>query len=272
MSWATNVSEAWSKISFEKMPKEVVKKAKMRFLDIIGITVAASKMKFAGVVFDISKKFGSGGESTVFGFGEKLPIPSAVFANGTFAHGIDFDDTHPPTMTHASVCTIPTSLSVGESLGLGGKEVLEASIIGAEFMIRVSSVAAMGFYDRGFHVTAVSAPFGAAFTAGKLMKLKESEMANALGLCGSQTSGLMEPVWDGSWTKAFHSGWGQHAGVVAAMLAQQGYIGTRKVFEGENGFYNAYAGKGGEHDFKKLIDGIGEEWETLKLCIKPYPC
>lgn len=272
MSWSTNVSEAWREVNYEKIPEEVIKKAKLRFLDILGITLAASKMKFAEAVFKVARKLGSGGESTVLGYGEKLPIPSAVFANGTFAHGIDFDDTHPPTMTHASVCTIPTALSVGEALKATGKEVIESSVLAAEFTIRVSSVAAMKFYDRGFHITSISAPFGAAFTAGRMMKLKDKEMANAFGLCGSQASGLMEPLWDGSWTKGFHSGWGQHSGVIAAMLAQEGYSGTRKVFEGENGFYNAYAGKGDEFDCSKLVEKVGEEWETLKLCIKPYPC
>jgi 2-methylcitrate dehydratase PrpD len=274
MTVALDISKVLEEFRYENIPEHVLTNAKMRFLDIIGISLAASEMKFAKIVFDGAKKFGNGNESTIIGFGEKVPMPSAVFVNGTFAHGIDFDDTHPPTMTHASVATIPTALSVGECLKASGKRILESYIIGAELMVRIASVAAMDFIEKGFHGTSIVSPFGAALTAGKLMDIKKIEMANALGLCGSQASGITEPVWDGTWTKFFHLGRGQHSGVIAVLLAKEGYIGTKRVFEGENGFYKAYTEKHGPFafDFRKIVKGIGEEWETLKFCIKPYPC
>lgn len=271
--WSIEVSKVLCEFDYEKIPENVLKNAKIRILDTLGIALAASKMKFAKIMFEFTRRLGTNSESTIIGSEGKSPLTSAILANGAFAHGLDFDDTHPPTAGHISASTIPTALSVGELLRVSGRKVLESSIIGAELMLRVLSVTStLNFLDRGFHISCLTAPFGSAFTAGKLMGLSENEIANAIGLCGSQASGIVEPFWDGSWTKAFHLGWAQHAGVIAVMLAQGGYKGTRKVFEGENGFYKVFAGKNIPLDFSKLIDRIGEEWETLKLCIKPYPC
>jgi len=75
---------------------------------------------------------------------------------------------------------------------------------------------------------------------------------------------------DGSETKRFHSGWAAHAGIIAADLARRGFSGPSTIFEGPNGLYDAFLA-GEEPDRARLVRGLGTEWETARIAIKPYP-
>jgi 2-methylcitrate dehydratase PrpD len=95
-------------------------------------------------------------------------------------------------------------------------------------------------------------------------------MANAMGICGSFASGILEFLADGSWVKPIHAGWAAHAGIIAAQLAKKGLTGPHTVLEGRLGLYNTHVGiENVKKD--KLIVGLGKSWETLKISIKPYP-
>jgi 2-methylcitrate dehydratase PrpD len=126
------------------------------------------------------------------------------------------------------------------------------------------------FHARGFHPTAVCAPFGAAAAAGRLYGLSSEELVHAFGIAGSQSSGIIEYLADGSWTKQFHAGWGAHGGIVASLLARAGFIGPRSVFEGSHGLFAAFAGTDGCR-LERLND-IGKSWQLPKVVFKLYPC
>ncbi|MFC1816953.1 MmgE/PrpD family protein, partial [Thermodesulfobacteriota bacterium] len=53
-------------------------------------------------------------------------------------------------------------------------------------------------------------------------------------------------------------------------LAQKGLTGPKSVFEGRDGFLNAYAGKG-SWQIERLTDGFGQRWETVNIFSRPYP-
>jgi 2-methylcitrate dehydratase PrpD len=126
------------------------------------------------------------------------------------------------------------------------------------------------FHARGFHPTALCSTFGAAAAAGKLYGLEPAQWSDAFGLCGSQSSGIIEYLADGTWTKRLHPGWSAHGGVIATMLAREGFRGPATVFEGQHGFYHAFGG-GNDYAFEKLSE-LGRTWEIPKLTFKSYPC
>jgi 2-methylcitrate dehydratase PrpD len=163
-----------------------------------------------------------------------------------------------------------TALAVGEETQASGKAVLEAAVAGTEVMCKVGLVAPGKFHARGFHPTALCSTFGAGAAAGKLYGLNAAQWSDAFGLCGSQSSGIIEYLADGTWTKRLHPGWSSHGGVVAALLAQEGFRGPGQVFEGTHGFYRAFGG-GSDYPFEKLTE-LGAQWEIPKLAFKSYPC
>jgi 2-methylcitrate dehydratase PrpD len=96
------------------------------------------------------------------------------------------------------------------------------------------------------------------------------QWVDAFGLCGSQSSGIIEYLADGTWTKRMHPGWSAHGGVIATMLAREGFRGPAKVFEGTHGFFSAFGGKN-DYRFEKILE-LGKEWEIPRLTFKSYPC
>jgi 2-methylcitrate dehydratase PrpD len=137
-------------------------------------------------------------------------------------------------------------------------------------MCKVGLVAPTKFHARAFHPTALCATFASAAVTGKLRGLGVNQMVNAFGICGSQSSGIIEYLADGTWTKRLHPGWSAHAGFVACLLAEQGFLGPASVFEGRHGFYQAFAGGDGLR-FDKLAE-LGQLWEIPRIAFKSYPC
>jgi 2-methylcitrate dehydratase PrpD len=203
--------------------------------------------------------------------GAKFPasVPLAILLNGTLAHGLDFDDTHAASVTHASAVVLPTVLALGESAGLDGRAVVTAAVAGYEAIARLGMAAPAAFHARGWHATSVCGTFAAALAAGVCEGLDRARLTAALGIAGSFASGVMEFLEDGSWTKRLHPGWAGQAGATAAALARAGFPGPATILEGRFGLYRTYVDV--EPD-PRPFDTLGTTWETLAVGFKPYPC
>lgn len=270
--------EPWSKVvadfvrclNVADIPPAVAEKSKLVLLDTLGVALASSTMDFGQMVLNAARKLGGADESSLIGTSSKVAAANAVLANGTLAHGLDYDDTLEEAIVHTGCCAAVTALAVGEEVGASGGQVLEAAVAGTEVLCKVGLVAPGKFHARGFHPTALCSTFGAAAAAGKLYDLDSSQWQDALGLCGSQSSGIIEYLADGTWTKRLHPGWSAHGGVIATLLARQGFRGPAKVFEGQHGFYRSFGGAN-DYRFEKLSE-LGTLWETPRLTFKSYPC
>ena len=257
-------------LSIGDIPPSIQKKAKLVFLDTLGVALASSTMDFGGMVTRVAQALGGSPNSRLIGCANKVAAANAVLANGTLAHGLDYDDTLEEAIVHTGCCAGMTALAVGEEVGADGRSVLEAAVAGTEVMCKIGIVAPGKFHARGFHPTALCSTFGAAAAAGKLYGLELSQWTDAFGLCGSQSSGIIEYLADGTWTKRMHPGWAAHGGVIATLLAREGFRGPGKVFEGTHGFFQSFGGPA-EYRFEKLLD-LGKIWETPRLTFKSYPC
>ena len=257
-------------LSIGDIPQGVQKKAKLVFLDTLGIALASSTMDFGGMVTRVAQALGGSPNSRLIGCASKVAAANAVLANGTLAHGLDYDDTLEEAIVHTGCCAGMTALAVGEEVGASGRSVLEAAVAGTEVMCKIGIVAPGKFHARGFHPTALCSTFGAAAAAGKLYGLELSQWNDAFGLCGSQSSGIIEYLADGTWTKRLHPGWAAHGGVIATLLAREGFRGPGKVFEGTHGFFQSFGGPA-EYRFEKLLE-LGKIWETPRLTFKSFPC
>jgi 2-methylcitrate dehydratase PrpD len=110
---------------------------------------------------------------------------------------------------------------------------------------------------------------GSAVTAAKILRLDQEAMANALGIAGSQAGGSMEYLADGTFTKRLHPGWAAQSGLLAALLAREGFTGPKTILEGKRGFLQAYSSK---PDSSKLLESWGDPFMVKKTSIKPHAC
>src|SRR3546814_8265481 len=92
-----------------------------------------------------------------------------------------------------------------------------------------------------FRATGVAGAIGAAAAAARLLGLSGSETAHALGCATMFASGFGEGFRSGTTEVKLNVGWASRSGVSAAQLAQAGATASPTVFEGESGYYQAFA-------------------------------
>jgi 2-methylcitrate dehydratase PrpD len=270
---ASRLAERALELSYDDIPEVVLEHARLHLLDTLGVALAAASTEFGRKITQAARSLGSGDESTVVGSAQRLPAPSAALINGTLIHALEYDDTHTDSIIHGSSVVVPSTLAVAERSAAGGRELITSLVLGWEVIVRLGLVAPGAFQARGFHTTGVCGSFASALVAGRLSKLAESELTSALGIAGSQASGLFEYVVSGASVKSSHPGWAAHNGIVATRLARCGVSGPDTVFEGRFGFYGTYTDSSpGELALEDLYQDLGELWYTPELSYKPYPC
>lgn len=256
----------------EDIPQSVRVRALHHMLDAAGIAIAASRYDHAHRVLTAMRGLGGAGDVPVFGFPARLAPRDAATVNGYLCHGLDFDDTHVAGIIHPTASVLPAVLSTAAHVGATGKAMVTAFVIGVETAARIASVAKSGFHQVGFHPTGMIGVFGCTLAAGRLMGLNEKELAMAQGIAVSMASGSMEFVEDGAWNKRLHPGWAAQAGMTAAALAREGFVGATKPYDGRFGLFNAYLGTHkGQADYALATAGLGQTWELTQTAIKPYP-
>ena len=127
------------------------------------------------------------------------------------AHGHDFDDTHAPSITHASAVVLPAVLALAEEEGLdGGRRSPPRwrDTRSAGWAWRRPARRPGRFHARGWHATPACGAFAAALAAGRCLGLGRVALTSALGIAASCASGLLEFLEDGSIGEATAPGLG----------------------------------------------------------------
>ncbi|MCR4442517.1 MAG: MmgE/PrpD family protein [Peptococcaceae bacterium] len=254
--------------SLDKIKPLVREKARDFFVDCLGCMLAGSQEPAVEIACNYVQTMGGDPVSTIIGRGRKNSPYHAALVNGVSAHVLDYDDVSSSMTGHPSVVVLPAVLAVGEEAGITGGKALEAYIIGVEVACAISRGFNPSHYSRGWHTTSTLGIFGAAAAAGKIIGLNREQMANALGIAASEASGLK--INFGTMTKSFHAGRAAAKGLMAALLAGQGFTASPRAFEGEAGFAKVTTEK---YDLERIVDTIGSpfEFESPGLSIKPYP-
>lgn len=258
-------------LKFKHLPDQVIDRVKYLFLDFLGVACRGSREDSSKSLHRFVKEESAGSQQGVLiGTKEKASYLMAALANGTFAHAIEMDDVNNESSLHPGVVVFSSALAGAEKTRASGKRFMEAAVAGYEVTNRLGkALGPENSYRRGFHPTGTCGVFGAAVAASKLFGLMGEASVQALGIAGSQAAGSMEYLAQGAWTKRFHAGWAALSGLVAAQLAGQRFRGPTTIVEGRFGFLHAYSDKA---EPKKVLEGMGSDFEILHTSIKPYAC
>lgn len=240
-------------------------------LDTLAVTLAGTVAPSSGPVTRAILAASGKAEATVMGVGRATSAWDAALANGAFAHALELDDDHRVAVLHPGAVVVPAAFAAAEAEGCSGETFLRALYVGYEVMCRLGEVFRGSQFHHGVHPTALCGVFGAAAAAAVTMDLDRDVFVRALGIAGTQASGLTEWRADGSWIKRLHPGRAAHSGVLAARLAREGFTGPATIFEGAGGFFNAFS-FGEPIDPACMTRGLGKDHHALGTAIKPYPC
>ena len=269
---------AWaSRVRFEDLPADVVESTKLRVMDVIGLSLAGAETAFGKSTRDAIAAMSPAGPCRILGFGDRVGVASAAFANGALSQALEYDDTHNESIVHMSSPAVAAALALSDFTTVTGRDLITAIAIGNEISCRVGSVSSGELHKRGFHPTGLFATFGSAYLAAKLLALDAEAMARAAGIAGSFASGLLECWVDGTQTKFLHPGWSAQSGITAAMLARSGVTGPAQVFEGRWGLFASHVQDANAHrDFARInvnlgTASLGSHWESRNSSFKPFP-
>jgi aconitate decarboxylase len=255
-----------------------------------GCTISGYAQTAPGIAYDAVMPFlGAGGNSTILGTDVLVDAPTAALINGIASHVDDYDDTHRDNSLHPSGPVLAALLAVAEwKAPVSGEDFVTAFVAGVEAESKIGVAVWPGLFNDGWRksfavalsawlflimrsnmqidITSTVGMVGAAVAVGKVLGLDVQKLQQAISIASVQVTGLQESF--GTDTKPFHVGRAAQNGLMAAILAQQGYSGSLQGLEALKGWARAVSGANQTLEVK----GLGQDWEILLNTFKAYPC
>jgi 2-methylcitrate dehydratase len=269
MSTVTRRISDWaSKVRFEDLPSEVVRETKRFLMDSVGCALGGAQQHDVHIARKVLGEMAGSGSCRVLVTGEKWDPVSASLLNALMIRVMDYNDIYWQQDPCHPSDIIPAAMAAAERAGGSGRDLLVGIALAYEFEQRLCEASFPGVREIGWHhatLTAAAAPIAAA----RMLGLDAEKMQHAIGISasrhctpGSVTAGkltMMKNTVDPMATQS---------GVLAALLAEQGYTGPEHVLDGKEGFSHVFDT---EWKFDVLTDGLGDSWRILKCGMKYFP-
>ena len=253
-----------SGLKFTDLSRDHVSRMKLFFLDWLGSAYAGGNLPPVRMIRDVVLGLGGTADATVISDGSRTNCLFAALANGASSHVVEMDDLHRESILHPACVVMPAAFATAERQHAPGKDLIVAISAGYEVAIRVALAVGPSHYNY-WHTTGTCGTFGAAAAAARLLGLNEDQTAWALGSAGTQASGLWEFLVESAMSKQLHPGKAGLNGLLAALLAKEGFTGARRILEGEKGFFRATSR---DFDEKKCCEGLGKIFHGDRNSIK----
>jgi len=267
------IAEFVSGLSYEQIPAAVRERIKLLILDSLGCAIYGADLEWCRILRDTLEALDTSRTTSVWGTDRKLSSPHAALVNGTQVQGFELDDVHRAGVLHVGAVTLPALIAAAEShVRLPGRDLLTAAVAGYEIGPRVGLCMGQEHIGQGWHSGATVGVFAAAASAARALSLPVEATVHALGIAGTQASGLMAAQY-GAMVKRMHAGRAAQSGLYAALLASRGFTGIVDVFEAPyGGFCTTFSRSQDRFDIGQLSAGLGERFETMRIALKFYAC
>jgi 2-methylcitrate dehydratase PrpD len=252
---------------YESLPAAVSERVIDIVLDTVASAIAGRRGDETAQIEALAAAIGGPPTSTVIA-GPPRSLAGATMLNGYQVTAVTVCDIHRPTLCHVTPEVVPPALAVAEDRDLSGRDLLVAVAAGLETVVRVGAgMRYPSMRARGWHSPGVIGPFGGATAIASLLGYDEARFHNALSLAGTQSAGTFAH-W-GTPTIKFHQSRGALSGLLAGLLAEQGFpAGPEILTHHHGGLFNLYSDGG---DPAAAVAGLGDDWllETISLRLWP---
>lgn len=269
MSISKAISEFVAETRYEDLSSDVTDLAHVALIDALACAFGGKASDLGERGFRVVRSLGGAPQAQVVGSDLRLPMPSAAFLNAHFANMLDYDDTY-VDLGHPGTTVIPAALAVGEHVGATGKDVLAAMVLGYEVSMRLAW-ATRPTDERFREIYPVGwQAWGPMIAAAKLLGFDAAHIRHAMGIVNELApNGTVLTTETTFGFKAGKMGQFAQTGVMAALLAREGFEGKQTSIDPETPFWLAW----GTDRYRKeaLTDGLGDDFVFLDLSFKPYP-
>jgi 2-methylcitrate dehydratase PrpD len=267
------IAQFVSQLRYEDIPSEVIGRIKLLILDSFGCALYGSALEWSRILRATLAKLDTTKACRVWGTSELLSAPHAALVNGTLIQSFELDDVHRQGVLHVGAVTLPPLLAVTELRpGLSGRDFLTSAVAGYEIGPRVGKCMGPQHIGQGWHSGATVGVFSAVSGAAAALRLSSEQAVHALGIAGTQSSGLMAAQY-GAMVKRMHAGRAAQSGLYGALLAQAGFTGIVDIFESPyGGFCSTFSRSNDRFNLDELSWELGRAWETMRISLKFYSC
>ena len=271
--YTRGIAEFVAGLRYEAIPGAVIERIKLLMLDSLGCAIFGAELPWSRILRQTLAKVDTSEGCAVWGTGERLSAPHAALVNGTLVQSFELDDVHRVGVLHVGAVTLPGVLAIAEMQpAMTGRDLLTACVAGYEIGPRVGMCMGPEHIGQGWHSGATVGVFSAAAGSAAALRLSADQVVHALGIAGTQAAGLMAAQF-GAMVKRMHAGRSAQSGLYGALLAQDGFTGIADVFENEyGGFCTTFSRSTDRFDRALLVQGLGTEFETLRIALKFYAC
>ncbi|KAI0429224.1 hypothetical protein F5Y09DRAFT_263462 [Xylaria sp. FL1042] len=279
------------------IPDSVLERAKHLILDGIACGLVGSHVPWSEQAVDAVLSYEPEGQCNLIGYEEKLGPLAAAVLNGGFIQATELDDYHSVAPLHSASVVLGSLFAAAQvknvkvrgssANGQGteaqhpgrtvsGSDFLVASVAGFETGPR-SGMAIHGtdLLVRGWHSGVVFGCPAAAAASSKLLGLSAVDTESAIGIACTQACGLMAAQFEGM-VKRMQHGIAARNGLFGALLARNGYVGIKKVYERRyGGFLNMFSQgntKTPRYNVQEIVAGLGDVWHTSRIRFKLHAC
>ncbi len=262
-----------SGLTYEKIPAAVRERIKLLMLDSLGCAIYGANLEWCRILRGTLEKLDATRTTSIWGTNARLSSDHAALANGTQVQGFELDDVHRKAVLHVGAVTLPALIAVAESHAtLSGRDFLTAAVAGYEIGPRVGLCMGQEHIGQGWHSGATVGIFSAVAGAARALSLDADKTVHALGIAGTQSSGLMAAQY-GAMVKRMHAGRAAQSGLYGALLAANGFTGIIDVFEAPyGGFCTTFSRSQDRFNLNALSADLGRKFETMGIALKFYSC
>ncbi|HIJ55889.1 MAG TPA: MmgE/PrpD family protein [Deltaproteobacteria bacterium] len=265
MNMADRLSSFVVETTFKDIPADTVRFTKELALKTTAGMLAGSRLSESKKFIAYIKEKGGKSEAGIVGDSFRTSVENAILANGFFAHISELEDDQYPGPT-SDITIFPVILPLAEKLGLSGKELIEASVVGTEIMTRFSYYTQPRTAERGFIPLPYYGVIGAGIVAAKALKLDKEKTKATLGLSFTQGTGSYVNI--GTVAHYLESAWSCRNGWVAAEMANLGFTSGTNLEK----WLISLLGEDGVK-LEAIINDIGKSpFFIHNIWIKKYPC
>jgi 2-methylcitrate dehydratase PrpD len=248
-------------------PDAIEREAHRTFVNWLACAVGAARHESVRSALAACSMLEPAPQAGLLGRSERIDMASAALVNGIASHTFDFDDTHLKTIIHPAGPVASALLALAEHQGSSGRQVIDALVLGIDVACRIGNVMFPDHYDRGWHITGSTGMLGAAAGCARLLGLDAERTAMALGIAASQPVGLREQF--GTMSKPLHPGAAARTGLMAALMAKNGFTASPRALEAPRGFVQVVSTKA---DWDEATDELGTRFEIGFNTYKPFAC
>ena len=271
--YTRGIADFVSTLHYDAIPTPVIERIKLLILDSLGCAIFGTELPWSRILIDTLSRLDTTPACAAWGTGRRVSAPHAALINGTLIQSFELDDVHRVGVLHVGAVTLPAVLALAElNPAMTGRDFLTACVAGYEIGPRVGMCMGQEHIAQGWHSGATVGVFSAAAGAAAALKLSAEQTVHALGIAGTQASGLMAAQF-GAMVKRMHAGRASQSGLYGALLAQDGFTGIMDVFENPyGGFCSTFSRSTHRFDLTKLTAGLGERFETERIALKFFSC